>query len=73
MRMNSLLKPPTHGNWHHGNGVVVCGTIRVFSVDFDTTPSEEVKTKWLDWVCDVLNRETENHDLFEDFGEDVYA
>lgn len=48
-------EPPLGGRWHHGNGVVVCGTLRIFGEDFDTDPVQEFKEKLLTWVCDTLN------------------
>lgn len=48
-------EPPLGGRWHFGNGVVVCGTLRVFGEDFDTDPAQEFKEQLLTWVCDTLN------------------
>jgi hypothetical protein len=47
---------PLAGRWHHGNGVIVCGSLRIAREDFDTSPSEEVKAEILDWICDTLNK-----------------
>lgn len=56
--MNPLIKPPAPpliGRWHHGRGVLVCGTVQVAREDFDTNPAEEFKTELLDWICATLN------------------
>ena len=45
--------PPLSGHWRHGNGVVSCGTLRIFSEKFDTQPADPVKTKIVQWVCDT--------------------
>lgn len=47
--------PPLIGRWHHGNGVLVCGTIRIATEDIDTLPCEEVKEALFDWMCKTLN------------------
>lgn len=43
------------GSWHHGNGVLACGSIRVANEDFDTNPSQQFKTELFDWMCGTLN------------------
>lgn len=48
-------EPPLGGHWHFGNGVVVCGTLRIFGEDFDTDPADDFKESLLKWVCDTLN------------------
>lgn len=54
------MKPPLTGRWHHGNGNLVCGTIRIAVEDIDTLPSEQVKTELFDWICHTLNEATKN-------------
>lgn len=54
-------EPPLSGRWHFGNGVVVCGTLRIFSEDFDTNPAEDFKEQLLQWVCDTLNAAQDSH------------
>lgn len=46
---------PLSRHWRHGNGVVSCGTLRIFSENFDTQPADAVKTEIVQWVCDTLN------------------
>jgi hypothetical protein len=46
---------PLSGRWHHGNGALACGTLRVARADFDTNPSETVQAEVFDWICEVLN------------------
>jgi hypothetical protein len=48
-------EPPLSGRWHHGAGVLVCGSVRISREDFDMDPSEQFKTKMLDWMCATLN------------------
>lgn len=43
------------GRWHHGDGFVVCGTLRVLWADFDTTPSAEFQQRFLAWLCETMN------------------
>lgn len=50
-----LNRPPLIGQWHHGDGVLVCGTVRVATADFDTEPSEQFKAQMFDWMCEALN------------------
>ncbi len=49
------LKAPLTGSWHHGTGVLVCGTTRIASADFDTNPSEQFQNEMFDWICEALN------------------
>lgn len=55
---NQLIEPPLTGRWHHGNGVLVCGTVRVARADFDTNPSAAFEDEMLGWMCRVMNAET---------------
>ncbi len=47
--------PPFTGHWRGGNGVISCGTLRIFSENFDTNPANDVKAAIVKWVCDTLN------------------
>ncbi|WP_431290438.1 hypothetical protein [Burkholderia cepacia] len=49
---------PLIGRWHHGNGVLVCGSIRVAVESFDTQPSQEFMDQMFDWICETLNTAT---------------
>jgi hypothetical protein len=61
-------KPPLGNNrWHHGNGVLVCGTIRIASADFDTNPSEEFKNEMFTWICETLNKASEEVNYSNDY------
>lgn len=50
---------PLTGEWRHGQGYIICGTMRIARLDFDTSPSAEFRAELLDWVCDRLNAATE--------------
>lgn len=47
--------PPNYGRWHHGNGVLCVGSIRVAREDFDTNPTNKIKDEIFDWMCKTLN------------------
>jgi len=47
--------PPFTGHWRGGNGVISCGTLRVFSENFDTNPADNIRAEIVKWVCDTLN------------------
>ncbi len=53
---NIVTTPPLTGDWHHGNGVLVSGTIRIAVADFDTNPPPEFQDQMFDWMCQVLNK-----------------
>jgi hypothetical protein len=48
-------EPPLIGTWHHGEGHLVSGTIRISRWDCDTNPPVEFRDRLLDWICDTLN------------------
>ena len=48
-------EPPLSGRWHHGQGCLVSGTIRIAKWDCDTNPPVEFREDMLDWVCEALN------------------
>lgn len=52
------MNPPLGRNvWHHGSGVLCCGTLRIAVIDIDTQPSKEFTDELLEWVCETLNAE----------------
>jgi hypothetical protein len=51
----AVNKPPLTGRWHHGNGVIVSGSIRIAQWDCDTCPPKEFRDEVLDWICETLN------------------
>lgn len=60
-----MNNPPPLGcnSWHHGNGVLVCGSIRIATADFDTNPSKEFQNQMFDWICTTLNQEAQKYEL----------
>lgn len=44
-----------YGHWHHGNGVLCAGTLRIAREDFDSNPADKVKKDIFDWMCSALN------------------
>lgn len=48
-------EPPLTGRWHHGQGYLVSGSIRISRWDCDTNPPVEFRDKLLDWMCETLN------------------
>ena len=53
----TVESPLGTNRWHHGNGVLVCGTVRIATADFDTNPPQEFQTRMFDWICQTLNEE----------------
>ncbi|MFC4424083.1 hypothetical protein [Cupriavidus pampae] len=51
----SSAPPPFTGHWRGNNGVVTCGTLRIFSESFDTNPADDIKAGIVRWVCETLN------------------
>lgn len=49
-------EPPLTGHWHHGNGILVSGGVRIARADFDTNPSDEFAKPIFDWICQTLNK-----------------
>ena len=47
--------PPILSEWRHGNGYLICGTLRIARADFDTDPSPGFKRELFDWICTRLN------------------
>jgi hypothetical protein len=52
----SQSEPSISGHWHHGNGTLCCGTLRIAREDFDTNPNPEFKKEIFDWICTTLNK-----------------
>lgn len=46
------------GRWHHGNGALVCGTLRIAVESFDTDPVVDLKNEVFDYICNTLNKAT---------------
>jgi hypothetical protein len=46
---------PLSGHWHHGNGHLACGTLRIARWDCDTNPPEAFREELLGWMCEALN------------------
>lgn len=49
------VEPPLIGRWHHGQGHLVSGSIRISRWDCDTNPPVEFRDRLLDWMCATLN------------------
>jgi hypothetical protein len=49
------IEPLLKGRWHHGNGVLCCGTLRVASANFDTIADIAQQNEVLQNLCDLLN------------------
>jgi hypothetical protein len=60
-----IESPLGTNNWHHGNGVLVCGGVRIARADFDTNPSREFQENMFDWICQTLNDGHEKQKLHE--------
>lgn len=56
-KLNTItsLDPTLTGHWHHGDGVLICGTVRVAREDFDSAPPRTFKKEFWDWVCNTMN------------------
>jgi hypothetical protein len=48
-------EPPLTGRWHHGNGALCCGSLRIARADFDSNPPEAVQVVVLEWIVATLN------------------
>lgn len=55
-------KPPLTGRWHHGQGYLVSGSIRISSWDCDTNPPIEFRDQMMTWICEALNQAVEAYD-----------
>jgi hypothetical protein len=49
------MQPVLIGDWHHGQGNIVSGTVRIAHEDFDTNPADEFRTEFWNWVCGTMN------------------
>jgi len=50
-----IADTPLLGRWHHGNGEICNGSLRIATASIDTNPSESVRDEILDWMCNTLN------------------
>ena len=50
-----LDNSPLSGNWRFNNSVLCNGTLRILREDFDTSPSDKIKSSLMDWICNTLN------------------
>ena len=50
-------EPVLLGRFHHGQGYLCSGSMRLLRADFDTNPSEEFRDEVLDWIAEVMNAE----------------
>jgi hypothetical protein len=48
-------EPPLLGRWHHGEGYLCSGTLRIARADFDTNPAPAFRDAVFQWVVDELN------------------
>jgi hypothetical protein len=51
----TAAKQAPSGRWRVDNGVIICGSVRMFSEDFDSYPSRPVSEDLLRWICETLN------------------
>lgn len=54
--------PPLIGRWHHGNGALVSGSVRIAMWDCDTNPPAEFRDRMMDWMCATLNAAVTAHE-----------
>lgn len=54
-KVSVVARSITGGRWHHGSGTLCMGSLRIAREDFDTDPTQEVKTKIFDELCAVMN------------------
>jgi hypothetical protein len=59
---SDAASPPLIGTWHHGQGYLVSGTIRIARWDCDTNPPEAFRDSMLDWICATLNAAVKEHE-----------
>ncbi|MDO9178674.1 MAG: hypothetical protein Q7U16_10250 [Agitococcus sp.] len=55
--------PPLRGRWQHGNGVLVCGGVKIATANFGANSSAQIQTEIFDWMCDALNIRSYMHNL----------
>ncbi len=53
--VSDVVREYTTGRWHHGNGFLCMGTLRIARADLDTNPSAEVQSAFFDEICATLN------------------
>jgi len=61
-----MKEPTLLGRWHHGNGVLCCGTLRIASANFDTNPTKEIQNAVFQDICDTMNTRTEQYEMYKD-------
>lgn len=50
-----VAEPTLIGRWHHGNGALCSGSLRIAQADFDTQPPREFQSKVFDEICEAMN------------------
>jgi hypothetical protein len=48
-------RAPLTGKWHHGNGELCNGSLRIATASIDTNPTDSVRDEILEWICNTLN------------------
>lgn len=48
-------EPVLAGRWHHGNGILCSGSLRIAHADFDTNPPLEMQDRVFDDICKAMN------------------
>jgi hypothetical protein len=51
---------PLSGKWHHGNGELCNGSLRIATASIDTNPTDSVRDEILEWICNTLNAHHDN-------------
>ena len=52
----TVTAPPLLGHWRHSNGVLCCGSLRIATDNFDTSPSADFVAEIWTWICETLNK-----------------
>jgi len=50
-----MKEPTLGGRWHHGNGVLVSGTLRIATANFDTNPPIAMQEAIFEEICQAMN------------------
>lgn len=50
-----LYEAGLYSRFHHGNGFMCAGTLRVLRADFDTQPRQEFQDAFFNQVCGSMN------------------
>ncbi|WP_371436231.1 hypothetical protein [Polaromonas sp.] len=72
-RAVTLTKPPLTGRWHHGQGYLVSGSIRISRWDCDTNPPIEFRDQMMTWICEALNQAVEAYDHAHQGWDDLFS